>query len=111
MPAPEFCPLGAVTWPPPEGAVVCAEAGNVTIASAIAPVRNLNMANSLLYDEQKPAGFISLETVSRTQFVPGNGQQVSLKIFPPIRAGNGRFHQLSGSRNRARTLAWADALY
>jgi hypothetical protein len=48
MPAPEFCPLGAVTWPPPEGAVVCAEAGSVTIASAVAPMSNLNMADSLL---------------------------------------------------------------
>src|SRR5207248_8319458 len=44
IPAPEFCPpLGAVTWPPPEGAVVCAEAGSVTIASAAAPMSNLNM--------------------------------------------------------------------
>jgi hypothetical protein len=47
IPAPEFCPLGALTWPPPEGAVVCAAAGNVTIASAIAPISNFNMANSL----------------------------------------------------------------
>src|SRR5207253_3314364 len=38
IPGPEFCPLGVVTWPPPEGAVVCAEAGSVTIASAVAPI-------------------------------------------------------------------------
>jgi hypothetical protein len=48
IPAPEFCPLGTVAWPPPEGAVVCAEAGSATIASAVAPISNLNMANSLL---------------------------------------------------------------
>jgi hypothetical protein len=54
-PAPEFCPLGTVTWPPPEGAVFCAEAGSVTIASTIAPVSNLNMANSLLYDMKTEA--------------------------------------------------------
>jgi hypothetical protein len=59
IPAPEFCPLGTVTWPPSRGAVFCAEAGSVMIASAIAPVSNLNMANSLLYDmKQKPAGSI-----------------------------------------------------
>jgi hypothetical protein len=28
IPAPEFCPLGTVVWPPPDGAVVCAEAGS-----------------------------------------------------------------------------------
>ena len=58
IPAPEFWPpLGAVTWPPPEGAVVCAEAGSATIASAVAPMSNLNMANSLLMSRnQKPAG-------------------------------------------------------
>lgn len=55
IPAPEFCPLGTVTWPPPEGAVFCAEAGSVTIASAIVPVSNLNMANSLLYDMKAEA--------------------------------------------------------
>jgi len=39
--------------------VVCAEAGSVTSASAIAPVSNLNMANSLLYDiKEKPGGSI-----------------------------------------------------
>ena len=54
IPAPEFCPLGKVTWLPPEGAVVCAKAGSVTIASAIAPVSNLNTANSLLYDHERP---------------------------------------------------------
>jgi hypothetical protein len=48
IPAPEFCPLGTVAWPPPEGAVVCAEAGSATIASAVAPISNLNMENSLL---------------------------------------------------------------
>jgi hypothetical protein len=48
MPAPEFWPLGAVTWPPAAGAVVCAEAGSVTIASAVAPISNLNMTNSLV---------------------------------------------------------------
>ena len=49
IPAPEFCPpLGAVTWLPPEGAVVCAEAGSVMIASAVVPMSNLNTANSLL---------------------------------------------------------------
>jgi hypothetical protein len=53
IPAPEFCPLGAVTWPPAGGAVVCAEAGSVTIANAVAPISNLNMANSLLYDESR----------------------------------------------------------
>ena len=52
MPGPEFCPLGMVTWSPPEGAVVCAEAGSVTIASAIAPVSSLNMANSFPYDNE-----------------------------------------------------------
>src|SRR4029077_8152530 len=46
MPGPEFCPLGMVAWPPPEGAEVCAEAGRVTTASAVANMSNLNMANS-----------------------------------------------------------------
>src|SRR5204863_9618535 len=55
IPAPEFCPLGAVTWPPAGGAVVCAEAGSVTIANAVAPISNLNMANSLSRSKQKPA--------------------------------------------------------
>ena len=35
--------------------MVCAEAGSVTIASAIAPISNLNMANSLLYDKKAEA--------------------------------------------------------
>jgi hypothetical protein len=48
IPVPEFCPLGTVTCPPPGGVVVCAEAGSVTIATAIAPVSNLNRANSFL---------------------------------------------------------------
>ena len=48
IPGPEFCPLGTVVWPPPDGAVVCAEAGSATIASAVAPISSLNMANSLL---------------------------------------------------------------
>src|ERR1700745_3985335 len=55
IPVPEFCPLGTVTWPPPGRSVVCAEAGSVTIASAIAPISNLNMANSLLYDKKAEA--------------------------------------------------------
>ena len=73
IPAPEFCPLGTVTWLPPEGAVFCAEAGSVTIASAIAPVSNLNMANSLFYDMKAEVCRASLfQTVSwTTSFLDG----------------------------------------
>jgi hypothetical protein len=60
MPAPEFCPLGTVVCAPAPGPVVCAEAGSVTIATAIAAVTNLNMANSILWfrdnQQRKPAG-------------------------------------------------------
>ena len=67
IPAPEFCPLGALTWPLPEGAVVCAAAGSVTIASAVAPMSNLNMAN-LRFDVPKPEAcrLYALETVLHT---------------------------------------------
>jgi hypothetical protein len=66
IPAPEFCPLGTVTWLPPGRSVVCAEAGRVTIASAIAPITNLNMANSLLYDKKAEA--CRLHTVPQKRF-------------------------------------------
>ena len=46
IPAPEFCPLGTVTWPRAGGVVVCAEAGSATIAIAAAPVSNFNMATT-----------------------------------------------------------------
>src|SRR5262249_60980086 len=46
IPAPEFCPLGTVTWLPPGGAVVCAKAGSVTIASAIAQIGRAQRLNS-----------------------------------------------------------------
>lgn len=68
IPAPEFCPpLGAVTWLPPEGAVVCAEAGSATIASAVAPMSNLNMANSLLmWTKPEACRLYALQTVVHT---------------------------------------------
>jgi hypothetical protein len=66
--------------------VFCAEAGSVTIASAVAPVSNLNMANSLLYDmkaEAYTASYCSLETVSWiTSFLDG-GQPVSRRNLCP----------------------------
>ena len=69
IPAPEFCPLGTVAWSPPEGAVVCAEAGSATIASAVTPISNLNMATPFCCDESRsppaPCRNVSVETVSR----------------------------------------------
>jgi hypothetical protein len=63
--------------------VVCAEAGSVTIASAIAPISNLNMANSLLYDNESgslPASYCFLRNAFADNFVPrqqpgGNPEQ------------------------------------
>jgi hypothetical protein len=78
IPAPEFCALGTVVCAP--GAVVCAEAGSVTIATATAPVSNLNMANSILYDNESrslPTSYcFPPETLSRTTSFPGSSRQL-----------------------------------
>jgi hypothetical protein len=75
IPAPEFCPLGALIWPPPEGAVVCAAAGSVTIASAVAPIRNFNIANSILYRHNQRGSLPGFTLFPRNafadHFVPG----------------------------------------
>ena len=98
IPAPEFCPLGALTWPLPEGAVVCAAAGSVTIASAIAPISNFNMANSLLYDKKAEAcrlHTVSPETLSRTTSFLGSSTRTAA-ILPPRM-------NLQGSKIRTRS--------
>jgi hypothetical protein len=69
IPAPEFCPLGMVAWPPPEGAVVCAEAGSVPSASAVANVSNLNMASSLFIRHEARTA-VTVKNAFGDRFVP-----------------------------------------
>jgi hypothetical protein len=105
IPAPEFCPLGTVTWPPPGRSVVCAEAGSVTIASAIAPITNLNMANSLLYD--KKADACRLHTVPQKRF---RGPLRSSTAASQLTAAIFVLQSVEACLKILRTLPRADAL-
>jgi hypothetical protein len=89
IPAPEFCPLGAVTWPPAGGAVVCAEAGSVTTASAVANVSNFNMTK-LPFDTTLSKDCRSLENAAASPQVPRPAYFDSCCTAKP--------HRRSGSR-------------
>jgi len=53
IPAPEFCSLGTVTWPPAGGVAVCAEADSVT--TAIAAAKQPQHGELPLYDMKAEA--------------------------------------------------------